>query len=166
MMGFLQPRAGSSLPYSVPRGTWLCADGTWVAVSASAETVARRVMAMLGLGDREDLRSFTGRIAARDEIDAHLADFCAARTSEEVLAAFEEAEAAAAPVYDMGQAFADPHLRARGSFVEVDGVPMQGLVARLSKTPGAIRWAGRSLGEDNPPVWVDVPAPDPADADA
>jgi hypothetical protein len=43
---------------------------------------------------------------------------------------------------------------------------MQGLVARLSKTPGAIRWAGRSLGEDNPPVWVDVPAPDPADADA
>jgi crotonobetainyl-CoA:carnitine CoA-transferase CaiB-like acyl-CoA transferase len=161
MMGFLQARAGSSLPYSVPRGTWLCADGTWVAVSASAESVARRVMAMLGLGDREDLQSFAGRIAAREEIDAHLADFCATRSSEEVLAAFQEAEAAAAPVYDMAQAFADPHLQARQAFVEVDGVPMQGLVARLSKTPGAVRWAGRPLGSDDPATWADdEPAPD------
>src|SRR5882672_700042 len=70
LMGFLQPRSGSGLPYSVPRGTWRCADGEWVAVSASAETVGRRVMELIGLGDREDLRSFAGRIAARDEIDA------------------------------------------------------------------------------------------------
>lgn len=142
LMGFLQERAGSGLPYSVPRGTWRCADGQWVAVSASAESVGRRVMELIGLGDRDDLRSFAGRIAARDEIDARLAEFCGARTLDEVIAAFEEAQAAAAPVYDMAEAFADPHLKERESFVEVDGVPMQGLVARLSRTPGAIRWAG------------------------
>jgi crotonobetainyl-CoA:carnitine CoA-transferase CaiB-like acyl-CoA transferase len=78
--GFLQPRRGSSLPYSVPRGTWRCRDGRWVAVSASAESVGRRVMELIGLEDREDLRSFGGRIAARDEIDARMAEFCAART--------------------------------------------------------------------------------------
>jgi crotonobetainyl-CoA:carnitine CoA-transferase CaiB-like acyl-CoA transferase len=154
LTGFLQPRAGSALPYSVPRGTWRCADGEWVAVSASAETVGRRVMGLIGLGDREDLRSFAGRIAARDEIDARLADFCGSRTLAEVLAAFEEAEAAAAPVYDMADAFADPHLKEREAFVEVDGVPMQGLVARLSRTPGAIRWAGRPLAADDPPSWT------------
>jgi crotonobetainyl-CoA:carnitine CoA-transferase CaiB-like acyl-CoA transferase len=154
LTGFLQPRAGSALPYSVPRGTWRCADGEWVAVSASAETVGRRVMGMIGLGDREDLRSFAGRIAARDEIDARLADFCGSRTLAEVLAAFEEAEAAAAPVYDMADAFADPHLKEREAFVEVDGVPMQGLVARLSRTPGTIRWAGRPLAADDPPSWT------------
>jgi crotonobetainyl-CoA:carnitine CoA-transferase CaiB-like acyl-CoA transferase len=154
LTGFLQPRAGSALPYSVPRGTWRCADGEWVAVSASAETVGRRVMGLIGLGDREDLRSFAGRIAARDEIDARLADFCGSRTLAEVLAAFEEAEAAAAPVYDMADAFADPHLKEREAFVEVDGVPMQGLVARLSRTPGTIRWAGRPLAADDPPSWT------------
>jgi crotonobetainyl-CoA:carnitine CoA-transferase CaiB-like acyl-CoA transferase len=154
LTGFLQARAGSSLPYSVPRGTWRCADGGWVAISASAETVGRRVMALIGLGDRDDLRSFAGRIAARDEIDARLAEFCGSRTLDEVLAAFDEAEAAAAPVYDMAQAFADPHLEEREAFVEVDGVPMQGLVARLSRTPGAIRWAGRELAADDPPSWT------------
>jgi crotonobetainyl-CoA:carnitine CoA-transferase CaiB-like acyl-CoA transferase len=153
LSGFLQPRMGSGLPYSVPRGAWRCADGRWVAVSASAETVGRRVMELLGLGDREDLRSFAGRIAARDEIEARLADFCATRTSEEVVAAFEAVHAAAAPIYDMADAFADPHLKARGAFVEVDGVPMQGLPAKLSRTPGSIRWAGRPHGADDPPRW-------------
>jgi len=156
--GFLQSRMGSSLPYSVPRGTWQCSDGEWIAVSASAESVGRRVMALLGLGDRPDLESFAGRIAARDEIDAAMAGFCAARTAAEVLAAFESVHAAAAAIYDMADVFADPHVQARGSVVEVDGVPMQGLVARLSATPGAVRWAGRDLGADDPPHWLDPPA--------
>src|SRR3546814_8091127 len=30
--GYLQPRLGSGIPYSVPRGTWRCRDGAWVAV--------------------------------------------------------------------------------------------------------------------------------------
>jgi crotonobetainyl-CoA:carnitine CoA-transferase CaiB-like acyl-CoA transferase len=158
MTGFMQQRAGSSLPYSVPRGTWLCADGRWVAVSASAETVGRRAMELIGLGGRGDLQSFGGRIAAREEIDARMAEFCAARTADEVVSAFDAAHAAAAPVYDMADVFADPHLAARDFIVEADGVPMQGLVARLSATPGAVRWAGRPVGADDPPRWAD-PAP-------
>ena len=154
LTGFLQQRMGSGLPYSVPRGTWQCADGGWVAISASAEPVARRVMALLGLGDRDDLRSFAGRIAAREEIDAHVADFCGTRPLDDVIGAFEAAEAAAAPVYDMADVFADRHLKERGAIAEADGVPMQGLVARLSKTPGAVRWAGRPLAADDPPTWL------------
>lgn len=155
MTGFLQPRQGSSLPYSVPRGTWRCGDGRWVAVSASADTVGRRVMELIGFGDRAELQTFAGRIAARDEIDARIGEFCAVRTLDEVVAEFQAAHAAAAPVYDMADVFADPQLAARGSLVEVDGVPMQGLVARLSKTPGEVRWAGRALGADDPPRWAD-----------
>src|SRR5690606_40830297 len=113
------------------------------AVSASAESVARRVMELIGLGDRPDLRSFAGRIAARDEIDARIAEFCAARTADEVVAAFDEVHAAAAPVYDMADVFADPHLRERGLVVEADGGPMQGRLARLAGEPGAGSWAGR-----------------------
>jgi crotonobetainyl-CoA:carnitine CoA-transferase CaiB-like acyl-CoA transferase len=154
LTGFLQQRAGSSLPYSVPRGTWRCKDGRWVAVSASAETVGRRVMELIGLGEREDLQSFGGRIAARDEIDARMAAFCGERSVDEVVAAFDAAHAAAAPVYDMADVFADPQLAARDAIVEADGVPMQGLVARLSRTPGKVRWAGRPLGADDPPRWA------------
>lgn len=77
--GYLQPRLGSGIPYSVPRGTWCCADGGWVAVSTSAESVAHRVMELLGLGDRDDLRTADGRIAARAEIDGQMARFCSTR---------------------------------------------------------------------------------------
>jgi crotonobetainyl-CoA:carnitine CoA-transferase CaiB-like acyl-CoA transferase len=151
--GYLQPRLGSGIPYSVPRGTWRCADGHWVAVSTSAESVAARVMELIGFGDRADLRTFNGRIGARDEIDARMAEFCAARPLDEVLSAFEQAEAAAAPIFDMADIAADPHYAARGAIVEVDGVKMQGLVARLSETPGAVRWAGRAMDADEP-EWV------------
>lgn len=152
--GYLQPRLGSGIPYSVPRGTWRCADDRWVAVSTSAETVARRVMRLLGFADRDDLQSFAGRISARDEIDAAMAAFCAARTSDRVLAEFEAAHAAAAPVYDMADIAADPHYAARGTIVEVDGVTMPGLIARLDATPGAIRWPGPALGAHDPPRWA------------
>ncbi len=151
--GYLQPRLGSGIPYSVPRGTWRCGDGGWVAVSTSAESVAERVMALIGLGDREDLATFNGRIAAREEIDARMSEWCAARSLQEVLAEFEAAQAAAAPVYDMADIAGDPHYAARGTIVEVAGVPMQGLLARLSATPGQIRWPGPALGEHDPPAW-------------
>src|SRR5215203_2557194 len=88
--GYVQPRLGSGIPYSVPRGTWRCRDDHWVAVSTSAESVAGRVMALIGFGDRADLQTFNGRIAARAEIDARMAEWCGARTLAEVLAAFEE----------------------------------------------------------------------------
>jgi crotonobetainyl-CoA:carnitine CoA-transferase CaiB-like acyl-CoA transferase len=154
MTGYLQPRLGSGIPYSVPRGTWRCADGHWVAVSTSAESVARRVMDLIGFADRPDLQTFNGRIAARDEVDARMAEWCGARTLDQVLAAFEDAEAAAAPVYDMADIATDPHYQARGTIADVGGVPMQGLVARLSATPGALRWPGRALGADDPPAWL------------
>jgi crotonobetainyl-CoA:carnitine CoA-transferase CaiB-like acyl-CoA transferase len=153
--GYLQPRLGSGIPYSVPRGTWRCGDGRWVAVSTSAESVAGRVMGLLGFGDRDDLMTFNGRIAAREEVDGRMAEWCAARSLDQVLAAFEEAEAAAAPVYDMADIAADPHYAARGAIADVGGVVMQGLVARLSATPGALRWPGRDLGADDPPAWID-----------
>lgn len=146
--GYEQPRLGSGIPYTVPRGTWRCADGTWVAISTSAESVAARVLDLIGLGDDPSLATFAGRAAQRERIDARMAEWIGARTRDEVLAAFEEAQAAAAPVYGMADVAADPHLAARGALVDLDGVVQQGLVARLSATPGRLRHAGRPLGAD------------------
>ncbi len=154
--GYEQPRLGSGVPYTVPRGTWQCSDGGWVAVSTSAESVARRVLALIGLDDDESLHSFEGRVGARSRIDTRMTEWIGARTQDEVLAAFDGAEAAAAPVYSMNDVLADPHVQARGSVVDVDGTPMQGLVAHLSATPGHIRWAGRPPGADTDEVLAEL----------
>lgn len=154
--GELVPRLGSGIAYSVPRGTYLCRDGQWVAISTSAESVAVRVMDLIGLGGDPKFAGFAGRIAHREEIDEVLGAWCAARDLDEVLRVFEEAHAAAAPVYDMAQLAEDPHMKARGAVVDLDGTPMQGLVAHLSKTPGSLRWPGRELGADTDAVWTEL----------
>ncbi|MDQ1454575.1 MAG: hypothetical protein QOH28_195 [Actinomycetota bacterium] len=151
-LGYEQPRLGSGIPYSVPRGTYRCADGRWVAISTSAESVAHRVLTLLGIDDDERFATFETRARHRAELDAAVSAWVGARPSAEVLAAFDSAEAAIAPVYTMREVLADPHVQARKVFVEVDGVVMQGPVARLTRTPAELRWAGRALGADTEEV--------------
>jgi crotonobetainyl-CoA:carnitine CoA-transferase CaiB-like acyl-CoA transferase len=148
LTGELQPRLGSGLPYSVPRGTYRCGDGRWVAASTSSDSVARRVMALIGVGDDERFTTFGGRVAHRDELEGLMAEWCAQRTTDEVIEAFTAAEAAIGPVMDMADIAADPHYRARHTVAEVDGLPMQSLIARLSATPGRLDWHGRPLDAD------------------
>ncbi len=148
VLGQTQQRLGAGIPYTVPRNTYRTGDGRWVAVSSSAESVAQRVLELIGLGGDERLVGFDGRVEHREEIDERLAAWMAERTQAEALAEFERVHAAAAPVYDMADIFADPHYGERGSIVRVDGVPMPDVVARLSATPGAVRWAGRERDAD------------------
>ena len=147
--GYLQPRLGSGIPYSVPRGTYRTSDDQWIAVSTSSDSVAARVMNLIGVEHDERFSSFAGRVAHRAEVDELMGAWIGQRTLEEALDAFEDAEAAAAPVLDMSQLASDPHIEARGALVEMDGVVQQGLVARLSRTPGGVRWLGKRLGADD-----------------
>ena len=156
LTGQVQERLGSGIPYTVPRNTYLSADGIWIAVSTSSGSVATRVMEMIGVGDDERFATFEGRVEHRDEIDRRMAEWIGARSEQEVMAAFEAAHAAAAPVMSMADIAVDPHYRARGTIADVDGVPMQGLVARLSATPGRIRGPARPLGADTAEVLAEL----------
>ena len=148
LTGELQPRLGSGLPYTVPRGTYQCADGRWVGVSASSDTVAQRVMNLLGVGDDPRFTTFDGRTSNRDEIESLMRDYCATRTRDEVITEFERAEAAIGPVLDMADIASDPHFLSRETIVKVGDTPMQNLIARLSATPGRLEHEGRALDAD------------------
>ena len=148
MLGQTQQRLGAGIPYTVPRNTYQTSDGKWVAVSSSAESVAQRVLQLIGLDGDTELAGFDGRVAHRERIDAHMAEWMLQRTQAQALAEFEQVDAAAAPVYDMADIFADPQYQARNAIITVDGVPMPQLIAQLSATPGAVRWAGRAQNQD------------------
>ena len=148
LTGEMQPRMGAGLPYTVPRGTYRCADGEWVGISTSSDSVAARVLNLLGVGGDERFTTFAARMAHREELEALMRAWCAARTRPAVMDAFEAAEAAIGPVMDMAQIATDPHYAARGAIVELDGTPMQGLLAKLSATPGELRWQGRPMNAD------------------
>ena len=110
--------------------------------------MAARVLALLGVADDPRFSTFNLRVEHREEINSLLTAWCAQRTQVEVIRIFEEADAAVGPVYDMADIARDPHFAARRMIEQVEGTPMQGLVARLSKTPGALRWQGKSKDAD------------------
>lgn len=147
-LDYEQPRMGSGLPWTVPRGTYECADGKWVALSASADSAAARLIEAVGLGDDARFSSFRGRMQHREELEGHVRAWIAPRSRQEVLDYFEDRDVAAAPVNTMGEVFADEHFAHRQSFVTVDGIVMPSLIARFSRTPGRIRHAGRPPGAD------------------
>jgi crotonobetainyl-CoA:carnitine CoA-transferase CaiB-like acyl-CoA transferase len=150
--GEQQPRLGAGLPYTVPRGTYRCSDDLWVAASTSSDSIAARVMHVLGVGDDPRFVDFAGRTEHREELEQIMTAWCAARPRRDVIEAFTAADAAIGPVLDMADIAVDPHFAKRGAIEvvadEFDGTPMQSVIARLSATPGAIRWVGRGLDAD------------------
>jgi crotonobetainyl-CoA:carnitine CoA-transferase CaiB-like acyl-CoA transferase len=148
LTGEQQQRLGSGIPYTVPRGTFECSDGKWVGVSASSDTVAARVLDILGVANDPRFATFNSRVEHRQELNELLIAWCAARPQAEVMRIFEEADAAIGPVYDMADIAQDPHFAARQMIQHLEGTPMQGLIAHLSQTPGALRWQGRAQDAD------------------
>ncbi|WP_067721336.1 CaiB/BaiF CoA transferase family protein [Nocardia yamanashiensis] len=153
-LGELQPRMGNRSSNNAPRNIYRTADGGWVAVSTSAQSVAERVVRLVGRPDLIDQPWFGSgaeRATHADELDAAVGAWIAERDTGAVLSAFEKAEAAVAPVYTAADVLADPHFQALGTIAEVPDaelglIRMQNILFRLSDTPGAIRWAGPPLG--------------------
>ncbi|KAB8161314.1 CoA transferase [Streptomyces sp. 3MP-14] len=166
-LGYVQPRTGNRSANNAPRNTYRTADGHWVAVSTSAQSIAERVMRLVGRPELIEAEWFaTGaqRTAHADELDEAVGSWIARHDRETVIAAFEEAQAAIAPINDVRDVFADPQYRALGTLAEVPDeelgtVRMQNVLFRLSETPGAIRWAGRPHGADTEAVLGELGVP-------
>ncbi|AKS31139.1 CaiB/BaiF CoA transferase family protein [Mycolicibacterium goodii] len=156
-LGTLPTRQGSRTGFNVPRECYRTRDGRWVALSGATTATAQRIMRAVGrpdLADAEWFSDISGRIAHREEIDEAIATWVGERDNADVLAMFESVGATAGPVYSAADIVADPHFAERGSIVSVDhptlgSLRMQGLIARLSRTPGQIRHPGPALGEHN-----------------
>ncbi|WP_157254101.1 CaiB/BaiF CoA transferase family protein [Nonomuraea typhae] len=167
-LGVVPPRTGNRSSSNAPRNTYRTRDGRWLAVSTSAQPVAERVVTLVGRPDLVEepwFASGAGRVRHVEELDQAVASWIAARDAEEVIAAFEEAQAAIAPIYDVKDIAVDPQYTALQTFVDVEddelgSVTMQNVMFRLSETPGEIRWAGRALGHDTDEVLaeLDIPA--------
>ena len=153
-LGTSPARTGNRSESNAPRNTYLTRDQRWLVVSTSAQSIAERVMHLVGRGDLVDeewFRSGRGRVAHVEELDDAVASWIGARDADEVIEAFRRAKAAIAPVYDVGDIFQDPQFSALGTVVrlpdpELGQVTMQNVMFRLSETPGAVRWPGAGLG--------------------
>ncbi|SEO45715.1 CaiB/BaiF CoA transferase family protein [Trujillonella endophytica] len=126
--------------------TYACADGGHVAVGAIEPQFHARLLEGLGLTGRLD--GAQNDVARWPEHRAALAAVFATRTRDEWTAHFAGTDACVTPVLGLAEAPRDPHLAARGSYVEIDGVAQPGTAPRFSRTPGAVRGGPRRPGQD------------------
>jgi crotonobetainyl-CoA:carnitine CoA-transferase CaiB-like acyl-CoA transferase len=154
--GIVETRHGNRSTNNAPRNTYRTRDGSWVAVSTSAQQIAERVLRLVGHEEvvgEPWFQSGSGRFTHVDELDEYVGSWIAQRDRAEVLAAFERADAAIAAVYDARDIVEDPHIRQTGMLTEVPdddlgSVLMHNVLWRMSETPGRIRFTGRRLGQD------------------
>jgi crotonobetainyl-CoA:carnitine CoA-transferase CaiB-like acyl-CoA transferase len=164
LLGELQPRTGNRSSHNAPRNVYRTADGFWVAVSASATSIAERVMRLVGRADLAQQPWFatgTGRVAHVEEIDAAVATYIGDRSRAEVLSAFESADAAIAAVYDARDLLADPQIAAIGAIVSVDDaelgpLKLTNMISHLSETPGEVMTTGGRHGQDTAAVLEEI----------
>jgi len=163
-LGIVQGRIGNRSFNNAPRNTYLTRDGKWVAISTSATSMAERVMQRVGRPEFIQAPWFGSgaeRAQHADELDAAVASWIGDRDSATVMRAFEEAHAAIAPIYDVADVLADPQYQALESIVtladeDLGKLRMQNVLFRMLGSPGAIRWAGRRLGQDNESVYGEL----------
>lgn len=154
-LGEIQQRRGNRSSNNAPRNTYITSDGRWVAISTSAQAIAERLMHLVGrpeLIDEPWFASGAERAKHADILDEAVGSWIKQRTRDEVIAEFEKAEAAVAPIYDITDIFKDEQFAALGTIKtvqddELGPVKFQNVLFRLSDTPGEIKTAGPSLGK-------------------
>ena len=162
-LGVVQLRTGNRSVSNAPRNAYQTSDGSWIAISTSAQSIAERVMRLVGHPEFITEPWFAAgrtRVEHADELDRCVGEWVAKRTKSEVVAAFEAAEAAVAPIYDVRDIFADPQYQALDTVTTVSDpdfglLRMQNVLFRLSKTPGSINWTGPAKGADNETIYRD-----------
>jgi crotonobetainyl-CoA:carnitine CoA-transferase CaiB-like acyl-CoA transferase len=155
LTGTVRERTGSRSETTSPRNVFRTKDGRYIGISASIQAMAERLFRAIG---REDViadprfRTNSDRVRNAEACEAPIVAFIGARTLAENMEVFERAEVTAAPVYDIDQFMADPHVIAREILVdlpddELGRLPMHNVIPRLSDTPGQLRRAAPALGE-------------------
>jgi crotonobetainyl-CoA:carnitine CoA-transferase CaiB-like acyl-CoA transferase len=126
----------------VPFDTFQASDGHVSVVCATDEHWLKLTDAMgrPDLRENPEFRHLHGRIAAIDEITAEVAKWTSEHTREEISALCERHRIPSAPLRDVLEVLADPHLRARGFLTDVE--TEAGVVA-LPNSP--IRYEGSAM---------------------
>ncbi len=133
--------------------TYQCADGRWISIAP----LEPQFFALL----REKTGQSGPAFADQENPDtwprmrADLTALFASRTRDDWCALLEGSDVCFAPVLTMAEAPSHPHLAARQTFVEIDGMTQPAPAPRFSATPGRIQRPAPKIGADNDAVFSD-----------
>ncbi len=163
-LGAVAMRAGSRLPGTAPNNLYPTRDGNHVHITAVSEAVFQRVADVIGQPELPRDPRFATAVARAthvEALDAIIGAWTVQHDCAELEARLHATAVPAARIYTVADIFKDPHYAARGMLAtvpsdELGSVTMPNVVPRLADTPGAIRHAGRAIGQDTRDVLREV----------
>jgi crotonobetainyl-CoA:carnitine CoA-transferase CaiB-like acyl-CoA transferase len=156
-------RAGTRLPDAAPNNLYPTRDGAYIQIAAFADPVFRRLAAAIGrpeLATDERFAVQGARNRNEDLLDSIVMEWTGSLDLAELEAKLHAADVPATRIYTMKDIFDDAHYRAREMLVptpddDLGSVTLAGIVPKLTRTPGAVRWAGHRRGQDTRAVLRD-----------
>lgn len=159
--GFVRNRVGNGTLVTIPSGHFLTKDNQYLVLSVAGDKVFSLFAKGIGreeLLESEEYSTPGGRMRNRDEINKIAEDWARVHTIDECLAALGD-DVPNCKVYTVEDIVRDPHFAARENIIKVatkkfGEISMQGIVPKLSDTPGMVNWAGPELGEHNEEIFL------------
>ena len=163
-LGSVPTRTGSRLPNNTPNNLYPTADGDFIHITAGNNATFERLAACMGaprLASDERFRTPVARSRHEDAIDDIIGEWTSTHPLRELERMLDANAVPAARIFTLRDIFADEHYKARDMLLEMPDdvlgtVTLPGVVPGLSKTPGAVRWAGREVGADTRDVLTRV----------
>jgi crotonobetainyl-CoA:carnitine CoA-transferase CaiB-like acyl-CoA transferase len=149
--GEIMQRHGNASGAASPRGIYRAADGGWLSIAASNQSIALRLFDAMGrpdLRDDERYSTNTARMANNESMQQIVIDWVASLPRDEALTILDKHEVVAAAVNDAKDVSEDPHFKER-TLVELAGT-----VLGPAMMPGPILHVDGYEG----PVYDGVPA--------
>ncbi|MER7952674.1 CaiB/BaiF CoA-transferase family protein [Streptomyces sp. NPDC096079] len=137
-------------------GVYETSEGGHMAVGALEERFYADFVRLLGIEDAAPARHDPARWP---ELRKTVADRFRSRTREQWTAVFDGSDACVAPVLSLREAPSHPHLAARATFTERDGIAQPAPAPRFSVTPGTLRTGPALPGADTAEVARDWAVP-------
>lgn len=146
-------------------GTYRCADGKFVTVGAIEPQFNVELLKRLGADEDEALaQPYDPATWPRGR--QRMAEIFAASDRDHWCEVFEGSDACFAPVLDPDEVVSDPHLKARGTYFEADGLLQAAPAPRFSGFPSAVAPSIPGRGADWQKVLADCGLPAMTDEDA
>jgi crotonobetainyl-CoA:carnitine CoA-transferase CaiB-like acyl-CoA transferase len=163
--GTIRRPTGTRLPRIAPSNVYLSKDEKWVVIAANHDTLWRRLAKLMGkpeIAEDERFASHHARGENEDLLDEIIGDWAGRYTADELDRIVNEAGVVCAPVYDAKDISEDPYFRERELLVEYEDevhgrISAQGIVPKLTGTPGRVRQAARwTVGADTDDVMSEL----------
>ena len=164
-LGIVRGPQGTNLKGIAPSNIFKSSDDTWMVIAANADKVFRRLCEAIGRPELADDERFATHLARGDnqeEIEGIVAEWAARHTAKEIDEILNEAGVICGPIYTIADIFDDPQYRAREMLVthvdpEFGEYVGPGIVPKLSRTPGAVRWSATwEEGSHNREIYGDL----------